>query len=76
MDAPYSKELQRLLLEAFASKKVVAAVGRGVAALLSAKITDPNHPQAGMPIVYGKQVPNQVSSVPHPLHEKSRCRLP
>ncbi|CAL5229015.1 g12259 [Coccomyxa viridis] len=56
VDAPYSKELQRLLSEAFAAKKVVAAVGRGVAALLSAKITDPTHPQAGMPIVYGKQV--------------------
>ena len=56
VDAPYSKELQRLLSEAFAARKVVAAVGRGVAALLSAKITDPKHPQAGMPIVYGKQV--------------------
>ena len=57
VDAPYSKELQRLLSEAFAAKKVVAAVGRGVAALLSAKIADPTHPHAGMPIVYGKQVP-------------------
>ena len=57
MDGPYSKELQRLLAEAFAAKKVVAAVGRGVAALLSAKITDPQHPQSGLPIVYGKQVP-------------------
>ena len=69
VDAPYSKELQRLLSEAFAAKKVVAAVGRGVAALLSAKITDPTHPQAGMPIVYGKQVPGQASSASCPPHE-------
>ena len=71
VDAPYSKELQRLLSEAFAAKKVVAAVGRGVAALLSAKITDPNHPQAGMPIVYGKQVPDRASPVFHPPHDDS-----
>ena len=62
MDAPYSKELQRLLSEAFAAKKVVGAVGRGVGALLSATISDPKHPQAGMPIVYGKQVPDRPSS--------------
>ena len=56
VDAPYSKDLQRLLSEAFSEKKPVAAVGHGVAALLTAKITDPKHPHAGMPIVYGKQV--------------------
>lgn len=56
VDAPYSKDLQRLLSEVFTEKKPVAAVGHGVAALLNAKITDPKHPHAGMPIVYGKQV--------------------
>lgn len=56
MDAPYSKELQRLLTQAFAQKKVIAAVGYGVGALLRASISDPKHPQAGMSILYGKQV--------------------
>ena len=55
-DAPYSKELQRLVSQAFAEKKVVAAVGYGVSALLNAKILDPKHPQAGMSILFGKQV--------------------
>ena len=55
-DAPYSKELQRLVSQAFAEKKVVAAVGYGVSALLNAKILDAKHPQAGMSILYGKQV--------------------
>ncbi|CAK0785044.1 hypothetical protein CVIRNUC_008249 [Coccomyxa viridis] len=55
-DAPYSRELQRLVSQAFAEKKVVAAVGYGVSALLNAKILDAKHPQAGMSILYGKQV--------------------
>ena len=57
-DAPYSKELQRLVSQAFADRKVVAAVGYGVSALLNAKILDAKHPQAGMSILYGKQVRN------------------
>ena len=55
-DAPYSKELQRLVSHAYAERKVVAAVGYGVSALLNAKILDPKHPQAGMSILFGKQV--------------------
>lgn len=55
-DAPYSKELQRLVSQAFAERKVVAAVGYGVSALLNAKILDAKHPQAGMSILFGKQV--------------------
>ena len=58
-DAPYSQELQRLVSQAFAERKVVAAVGYGVSGLLNAKILDTKHPQAGMSILFGKQVRDQ-----------------
>ena len=69
-DGPFNKELRRLVEEAYATGKIIAAVDHGPAALVHARNIKLGDPREGQPLLFRKDVPC------HLLPAACTCRVP